>query len=150
MYFFKVSLCRQHILRPCCLTCHFMPFIREFNLFVYGKLLSDKYLLGLPRWLSDKRICLPMQEMQETRAQSLGQEDPPEEGMATTPQFLLGESRGQRSLAATVLRAVKSQTWLSAYAKIYCCILFVAFLVFFFFWGGRVDSLFFILLSFFF
>ena len=87
-----------------------MPFIREFNLFVYGKLLSDKYLLGLPRWLSDKRICLPMQEMQETRAQSLGQEDPPEEGMATTPQFLLGESRGQRSLAATVLRAVKSQT----------------------------------------
>ena len=65
-----------------------MPFIREFNLFIYCKLLSDKYLLGLPRWLSDKRICLPMQEMQETRAQSLGQEDPQEEGMAIHSRIL--------------------------------------------------------------
>ena len=30
---------------------------------------------------------------------SLGQEDPLEEGMATTPVFLPGESHGQRSLA---------------------------------------------------
>ena len=30
---------------------------------------------------------------------SLGQEDPPEEGMATTPVLLPGESHGQRSLA---------------------------------------------------
>ena len=37
-------------------------------------------LLGLPRWLSDKRICLPTQEMW---VQSLGQEDPLEEEMAT-------------------------------------------------------------------
>jgi len=29
----------------------------------------------------------------------LGQEDPLEEGMATTPVFLLRESHGQRSLA---------------------------------------------------
>ena len=33
--------------------------------------------------------------MQET----LGQEDPLEKGMATTPVFLPGESQGQRSLA---------------------------------------------------
>ena len=37
--------------------------------------------------------------MQETRVQSLGQEDPLEEGMTTTQVFLLGESHGQRSLA---------------------------------------------------
>ena len=30
--------------------------------------------------------------------QSLGQEDPLEKGMATTPGFLLGEFHGQRSL----------------------------------------------------
>ena len=36
---------------------------------------------GLPWWLSGKiRICMPRQEMW---VQSLGQEDPPEEGMAT-------------------------------------------------------------------
>ena len=35
---------------------------------------------------------------QETRLRSLGQEDPLEEGMATTPVFLPGESRGQRTL----------------------------------------------------
>ena len=36
--------------------------------------------------------------MQETRVQSLGQEDPLEKGMATTPVFLPGEFPGQRSL----------------------------------------------------
>ena len=37
--------------------------------------------------------------MWETWVRSLGQEDPLEEGMATTPVFLPGESHGQRSLA---------------------------------------------------
>ena len=37
--------------------------------------------------------------MQETQVQSLGQEDPLEKGMATTPEFLPGEFHGQRSLA---------------------------------------------------
>ena len=37
---------------------------------------------GLPRWLSGKRTHLPMQKMLEMRVQSLGQEDPLEEGMA--------------------------------------------------------------------
>ena len=40
-----------------------------------------------------------MQEMQETRVQSLGGEDPLEEGMATHSVFLPRESHGQRSLA---------------------------------------------------
>ena len=35
----------------------------------------------------------------ETQFQSLGQGDPLEKGMATTPVFLPGESHGQRSLA---------------------------------------------------
>ena len=37
--------------------------------------------------------------MQETRVQSLAQEDPLEEGMATHSIFLPGESHGQRNLA---------------------------------------------------
>ena len=36
--------------------------------------------------------------MQETQVQSLDQEDPLEESMATTPVFLPEESHGQRSL----------------------------------------------------
>ena len=36
--------------------------------------------------------------VQETWVPSLGQEDPLEEGMATTPVFLPGECHGQRSL----------------------------------------------------
>ena len=40
---------------------------------------------GVPRWHSGKRICLPMQEM---RVQSLGQEDPLEEEMATHSRVL--------------------------------------------------------------
>ena len=37
--------------------------------------------------------------MQETLVQSLSQEDSLEKGIATTPEFLPGESHGQRSLA---------------------------------------------------
>ena len=37
--------------------------------------------------------------MQETPVQSLGWEDPLEEGMQPIPVFLPGESHGQRSLA---------------------------------------------------
>ena len=35
-----------------------------------------------------------MQETQETQVQSLGQEDPLEEGMAPTPVFLPGKTPG--------------------------------------------------------
>ena len=37
-------------------------------------------------------------EIQKTQVQSLGQEDPLEKGMATTPVFLPGEFHGQKSL----------------------------------------------------
>ena len=39
-----------------------------------------------------------VQETQEMRIQSLGQEDPREKEMATTPVFLSEKSHGQRSL----------------------------------------------------
>ena len=51
--------------------------------------------------------------MQETQVRSLGQEDPPEEEMATHPVFLAGESHGQRSLAAIVRGVEKSRTRMS-------------------------------------
>ena len=37
--------------------------------------------------------------IQETQVRPLGREDPLEKGMGTTPVFLPGEFRGQRSLA---------------------------------------------------
>ena len=40
-----------------------------------------------------------MQEMQEMQVQFLGREEPLEEGMTTTPVFVLGKSQGQKSLA---------------------------------------------------
>ena len=44
------------------------------------------------------RTHLPMRETQETQVQSLGREDPLEEGWQPTPIFLTEESHGQRSL----------------------------------------------------
>ena len=41
--------------------------------------------------LSGKRICLPVQQMQETWVQSLGQEDPLEKEMATHSIILAWE-----------------------------------------------------------
>ena len=49
--------------------------------------------------------------MQETWLQSLGQEDPLEEGIF--PVFLPGKFHGQRSLEGYSIWACKSQTWLS-------------------------------------
>ena len=43
-------------------------------------------------------MCLPVQETQEVRVQSLGGEDPLEEDMATHPVFLAGKSHRQKSL----------------------------------------------------
>ena len=51
-----------------------------------------------------------MQETQEMRVGSLGQEDPLEEEMATTPVFLPGKSHGQTSWRVTVLGATQSYT----------------------------------------
>ena len=46
----------------------------------------------------NKRPRLLLQESQETQVQSLDQEDPLEEEMATHSSILPGESHGQRSL----------------------------------------------------
>ena len=46
------------------------------------------YARGLPRCCSWQRIHLPMQETEETRVQSLAQEDPPEEDMETQSSIL--------------------------------------------------------------
>ena len=48
--------------------------------------------MGLPDWHSDIRICPPMQEMQEIWFQSLGQEEPLEEEVATHLSILAWES----------------------------------------------------------
>ena len=40
-------------------------------------------MMMLPWWCQWQRICLPVQERQEMQVQSLGQEDPLEEEMAT-------------------------------------------------------------------
>ena len=52
-------------------------------------------------------------EMQETKVQSLGWEDPLEEETASTPVFLPGESHGWRSLAGYSPCGWESQTQLS-------------------------------------
>ena len=39
-------------------------------------------------WCSDKNICLPMQEAQETQIQSLGQEGSLEKGISTHSSIL--------------------------------------------------------------
>ena len=51
--------------------------------------------------------------VQETGAQSLGWEDPLEEGMAPTPVFLPGESMDRSAWWATVCGVTKSWTQLS-------------------------------------
>ena len=59
------------------------------------------------------RICLPMQETQEQWVQSLGQEDPLEKEMTTTPVFLLKNSMDSETGWVTVHGVTKSQTLLS-------------------------------------
>ena len=65
-----------------------------------GSLAFRDRVMGLPRWLSGRRILLPMQEMQKTRIQSLGQEDSLDEEIATHSILLPGKFYGQRGLAA--------------------------------------------------
>ena len=61
---------------------------------VYGKKVNGFQSIGGDRasqLISGKRIHLPMQEMQETRVQSLGQEHPLEEEMVTHFSILASE-----------------------------------------------------------
>ena len=65
-------------------------------------MLTGKQVFGLPQWLSSKESTCnagdPEDTVSETRARSLGREDPLEEEMASSPVFLSGKSHGQRSL----------------------------------------------------
>ena len=61
------------------------------------KEINPEYSLegGFPGGSDDKESACNVRD----QVQSLGQEDPLEKEMATTPVFLPGESHGQRSLA---------------------------------------------------
>ena len=80
---------------------------------------GDKRVLGLScsGWASQavqwKRIRVAMQEMQETRLRSLGQEDPLEKEMATHSSIFAWKIHGQRSLAGPSPWVPKSRTELS-------------------------------------
>ena len=54
---------------------------------------------GLARYLSGKRVCLPVQEPQEMWVWPLGQEDPLEKETATNSSILAWRIHGQRTLA---------------------------------------------------
>ena len=56
------------------------------------------YCRGFPGALVVKNLPANAEDVTDV-VQSLGQEDPLEEGLATIPVFLPGESHGQRSLA---------------------------------------------------
>ena len=76
------------------------------------------HLIGIsPNWgfLDGSVVKIPpaMQEMQETRVQSLGQEDPLEEGLATHFSILVWKIPWTEEPGwATVHRVTKSQTLL--------------------------------------
>ena len=55
------------------------------NLFIFYILPPYLHCVGLPQWLRDKRIHLPMQE---AWVQSLGLEDPLEEEVATSSSIV--------------------------------------------------------------
>ena len=62
--------------------------------------------VSLP-WTSLVAQLVKNPAIQETWVQSLGWEDPLEEGLEPTPVFLPGESRGQRSLVGYSLRGLR-------------------------------------------
>ena len=67
-------------------------------------------MMDFPGGTGGKTTCLPMQEMPETGAGSLGQEDPLEEGMATHSSVLawripgMGEPGGLPSMGSYKVR----------------------------------------------
>ena len=63
--------------------------------------------IWLPRWLSGKRIHLPIQGAQEMPVRSLGGKDPWRRKWQPTLVFLLGKSHGQRSLVCYSLWGLK-------------------------------------------
>ena len=77
-------------------------------------------VLGLPRWWSRKRICLLMQEMQETWVWSLGWEDPLEEEMATHSSILAWKISWTEELGELHFMGSQSRTWQSTQRNMMC------------------------------
>ena len=73
------SQCLLHSLAPELWT--WQPISLVSHLILFDTCPSSR--LGIPRWISGKRIHLPIQETQETWVQSLGWEDPLKKQMAT-------------------------------------------------------------------
>ena len=73
----------------------------------------SRYMFSFPGGTVVK-IHLPVQEMQQTWVQSLGQADPLEKGMATHSSILAWKNSMDRGAwRATVHGVTKSQTWLN-------------------------------------
>ena len=73
--------------------------------------------VGFSWWFSSKRICLPMQEMQESPVWSLGWEDPLEEEMATHSSILAWKIPWTRNLVGYSPQSCKeldTTEWLSS------------------------------------
>ena len=77
--------------------------------------------MGFPSGSVVKNLPL-MQEMQETQVQSLGREDPPEEGMQHAPVFLPENPMDRGAWWAMVHGVAKSQTWLKRLSMDPCII----------------------------
>ena len=88
-----------------------LPFLRHWIWCDFSTLINVLILNGLPWWLSDKKICLPMQEMW---VWSQGWEDILVKEMATHCSILAWEipwTEGPGGLYS--LGSIKSQTWVS-------------------------------------
>ena len=70
-----------------------------------------------PGWLSGKEFCMRMQETQETRIESVGQEDPPEEKMATNSSILAREIPWTEEPGRLLHGVAKSRTSLSHWVQ---------------------------------
>ena len=77
----------------------------QTSLFRSGQLRSQLVFRRLLfRWLSGIRICLPVQENWETWVQSLDEEDPLEEEMATHSSILVRKNPTDRGAWQAVVR----------------------------------------------
>ena len=81
-----------------------------------------KCFQGFPKWLSGKRICLPRQESEEKLVQSLGQEDPLEEGNGNSLKYSCLENPMDRGAwRTTVHKVTKCQTRLNNWTCVHAC-----------------------------
>ena len=86
------------------MPCAILEKVRQFYIYISICIyIHLYYFMGFP---SGSVIKNPS-AMKETQVQSLGQEDPLEEELATQSSILVGKSHGQRGWRATVHEVVK-------------------------------------------